>query len=100
MGGSAPQNYAKRPGSRFPRTRVARSGAADRYWSGEGSATAPARGVFGCRYSVVHLVAAGDPVRLARGYGRTGPPALVTTSRPRTVRGNGGRGRRFHLAPA
>lgn len=36
MGGSAPQNYAKRPGSRFPRTRVARSGAADRYWSGEG----------------------------------------------------------------
>jgi hypothetical protein len=51
-------------------------------------------------YLVISSVEAGDPVRLARGYGRTGPPALVTTSRPRTVRGNGGRGRRFHLAPA
>lgn len=44
---------------------------------------------------------AGDPVRRARGYGRTGPPAMCDDSRPRNVRGNGGRRSSFfHLAPA
>lgn len=89
--GVAPHNYAERPGLRVPQTRVARSGAADRYWSGEGECYST--GPRGLGDSVVRW-----PAFRFVALGGTGEPERrprVTTCRPDSVRGDGGRGRRF-----